>query len=491
MAAGDLQAVDSSAQIANVLAMLKGSKTTQTTGSNISSQGMQALLDQMLASSQGLGAISGQQKAAGMYGSTVNKMQMADFMTRAAGQLEAQRAGTTTTTKTPSKVSGKELLTLMALQGGNKLLGPTFKGIGKKIEDQGYGEKIADYFGFGSGGGGGGGAAVPIGQGISYGGGGAFSPVLNTGFESIFAPGAVDTTGASTSFSPTAATSLGADMGFAGATGLGGLSATYGTAGTGGGLGIGIGGSASSAPTDFSFSSLGDASTTASAATTGTTTATSSGGSTLGYIGSGLEALNAYKTNKDYRKAAGSAILNYFGMGAATPLVAKVAEPISNNMMREGEEFGGVGGAIQAEPIGSALSGRYNESDILRALSDPADLFGGNEGGSAGFVAAAGLDPIGTLLGGKGLSGTISDTVNDFFSGLGSLFSDERLKTDIKEVGATKEGQTIYTFKYKGDPIKTHMGVMAQETLEFHPEAVHKHPSGALMVDYDRILGVD
>lgn len=54
---------------------------------------------------------------------------------------------------------------------------------------------------------------------------------------------------------------------------------------------------------------------------------------------------------------------------------------------------------------------------------------------------------------------------------LGGLFSDERVKDDIDPVGKTDDGQTIYRYRYKGDPT-FHMGLLAQEVEKRHPEAV-------------------
>ncbi len=79
-------------------------------------------------------------------------------------------------------------------------------------------------------------------------------------------------------------------------------------------------------------------------------------------------------------------------------------------------------------------------------------------------------------------------------SGLGSLFglgasliaSDRRLKTDIREVGKTKDGQKIYSYRYKGGgPV--HLGLMAQEVEKKHPEAVVKI-DGIRAVDYGKAL---
>lgn len=65
-------------------------------------------------------------------------------------------------------------------------------------------------------------------------------------------------------------------------------------------------------------------------------------------------------------------------------------------------------------------------------------------------------------------------------------FSDERLKEDVERVGETDDGLPIYTYRYKGDPTPQ-MGVMAQEVAEVDPSAVARHPSGFLMVDYERV----
>lgn len=87
----------------------------------------------------------------------------------------------------------------------------------------------------------------------------------------------------------------------------------------------------------------------------------------------------------------------------------------------------------------------------------------------------------GLLRFGGGLLGTSTNgTV------LGSLLSlsDERAKEDISPVGELHDGQTVYRYRYKGDPTgKTHIGLMAQEVEQEHPEAVHEI-EGVKFVDY-------
>jgi len=60
---------------------------------------------------------------------------------------------------------------------------------------------------------------------------------------------------------------------------------------------------------------------------------------------------------------------------------------------------------------------------------------------------------------------------------VGRIFSDERMKTDIKPVGNKSVlGLTAYEYRYKGDPKKApkRIGYMAQDVAEVLPEAVEE-----------------
>lgn len=67
------------------------------------------------------------------------------------------------------------------------------------------------------------------------------------------------------------------------------------------------------------------------------------------------------------------------------------------------------------------------------------------------------------------------------------MFSDERLKENINEIGETNDGQPLYSYNYKGDD-KPQIGLMAQDVLKRDPSAVARHKSGFLMVDYNKAL---
>lgn len=62
------------------------------------------------------------------------------------------------------------------------------------------------------------------------------------------------------------------------------------------------------------------------------------------------------------------------------------------------------------------------------------------------------------------------------------FLSDVGAKEDIEPVGKMFDGQTVYRYRYKGDP-RWQIGLIAQEVLDGNPEAVHNTPQG-LSVDY-------
>jgi hypothetical protein len=67
---------------------------------------------------------------------------------------------------------------------------------------------------------------------------------------------------------------------------------------------------------------------------------------------------------------------------------------------------------------------------------------------------------------------------------LAPLFSDERVKRDIRPVGMLNDGLPLYRFRYAGDPA-VRVGLMAQDVEQVDPGAVH-NVGGIKAVDYDR-----
>ena len=74
------------------------------------------------------------------------------------------------------------------------------------------------------------------------------------------------------------------------------------------------------------------------------------------------------------------------------------------------------------------------------------------------------------------------------FSGLGSaiagMFSDRRLKSNIKRVGTHALGIGLYEYDIFGERQR---GVMADEVEKVLPSAVSTHESGFKMVDYSQL----
>lgn len=68
-----------------------------------------------------------------------------------------------------------------------------------------------------------------------------------------------------------------------------------------------------------------------------------------------------------------------------------------------------------------------------------------------------------------------------------AMFSDRRLKQDIRCVGMLFNGIPVYAYRMGDGPVQ--IGVMADEVAEVMPEAVHLHPSGFKMVDYGQATG--
>lgn len=162
------------------------------------------------------------------------------------------------------------------------------------------------------------------------------------------------------------------------------------------------------------------------------------------------------------------------------------------------------GGQEQSRMLAEDRAGRQLGNDAqtgmfgmgLAARSQPineiSSLMSGSQVNQPGYVSTpqpgvAGVDYAGLVNNQYNQQQDRRTNILSGLFGLGSsiagIFSDERLKENIERVGETDGGTPIYTYNYRGGG-PTHMGVMAQEAPK---EAVHKHPSGYLMVDYGKV----
>lgn len=84
-----------------------------------------------------------------------------------------------------------------------------------------------------------------------------------------------------------------------------------------------------------------------------------------------------------------------------------------------------------------------------------------------------------------GLGGTLGAAALKY--GAPFMFSDRRLKDNIRVVGKLDNGLPVYLFRYKGFETPQ-LGLMADDVADLKPEAVFRHPSGFDMVDYSEAV---
>ena len=131
-------------------------------------------------------------------------------------------------------------------------------------------------------------------------------------------------------------------------------------------------------------------------------------------------------------------------------------------------------GQEQSEISADVLKDQQAKSASLSAIQDFMALVSG-VGGQFGTQSSTSKQSPG-LLGILGLGLQAAPLV----------FSDRRVKEDIKKIGEADNGLPIYQYRYKaGGPV--HIGVMAQDVQKKSPAAV-KNVNGILAVDYARAM---
>lgn len=149
---------------------------------------------------------------------------------------------------------------------------------------------------------------------------------------------------------------------------------------------------------------------------------------------------------------------------------ANYSQPLSNIGQLSGLVSGIAG-------LGGTSSGKgTSETEQSRSLLS--NIIGG----------ASGLAGLNGAMGGGWLS-SLGGGIGSALSSLGPLamFSDERVKDNVTEVGETHDGQPLYSYTYKGSDIPQ-IGLLAQDVEKRDPAAVGEI-GGIKVVDYGRALG--
>lgn len=139
-----------------------------------------------------------------------------------------------------------------------------------------------------------------------------------------------------------------------------------------------------------------------------------------------------------------------------------------------------------------AANAQYSQPfSNLAQLLQPSTAIAGLGGQSTGQgTSTTTSDPslMDTISGGLKLGGTGLSAAGSLASAWPALLalSDVRAKTDIAPVGKLNDGQSVYSFRYRGSP-KTEIGLMAQEVEKRDPGAVVEI-GGLKHVNYGRAL---
>ena len=239
-------------------------------------------------------------------------------------------------------------------------------------------------------------------------------------------------------------------------------------------------------------------------------------------IGSGIAPILAQNLQRDraLELDAAKSLLAGSEADARTRLAAITAAPgllgADQALISQAAQLGGLSRGID-QARKDAIAAQANQQNVLdqnriNALLSAAGMGSGLFGqtstetgggpsalsrGVGGAITGATLgNAVGPALAGSGLGSALGVTAANA-GGLGaalgaglSLFSDKRLKKDIKQIGTHANGLAMYSWQWndeaqsRGFDIYPTEGFMAQEAREVYPQHVHVHPSGYLMIDY-------
>lgn len=133
-----------------------------------------------------------------------------------------------------------------------------------------------------------------------------------------------------------------------------------------------------------------------------------------------------------------------------------------------GAQNSGAKSILEAEAMrrGLPLGNLQNLSSLLLPIAGA----GSQSSGTATSTGTQTMSPLQQIAGWTNIAGGIPKAMTGIQS-LGGIFSDRRLKEDIKAVGRLDNGLTVYSYRYKaGGPV--HIGLMADEVEAVAPDAV-------------------
>lgn len=145
------------------------------------------------------------------------------------------------------------------------------------------------------------------------------------------------------------------------------------------------------------------------------------------------------------------------------------------------QQYGRLGGMTQLgqrSAAGVGAAGMETGTNVANLLGQQGAALAGGELGQAkayGQVLNMPAQFLGMQYGAGGKAGM----------GFGDLFSDIRLKKNIKQIGTRSDGLNVYEFEYIWGGGRQ-VGLMAQEVQGVYPDAVSES-GGYLMVNYSKV----
>jgi hypothetical protein len=147
------------------------------------------------------------------------------------------------------------------------------------------------------------------------------------------------------------------------------------------------------------------------------------------------------------------------------------------------QQYGRLGGLStmgQASAAGQASSGMQSASNIGNLLANQGAALAGGIMGQGGIARQTFGDVLNIAKTAAQMAGAGGGG-----GGGGSMFSDRRLKKNIKQIGTRADGLNVYEFDYIWGGGRQ-VGLMAQEVQAIYPSAVSES-GGYFMVDYSKV----
>lgn len=189
----------------------------------------------------------------------------------------------------------------------------------------------------------------------------------------------------------------------------------------------------------------------------------------LGYTGQGAQGLSALLGGDTSGLDAYKSAMGYdWELGQGT-----------NNLLAKQAAVGGLDSGATLKGLAKYQTGLNNQygTNYLQNLLGLSGI--GTD--AAQTLTTAGQKNTSTSKQAGGLGGVLGGLASN-----AALFSDKRLKKDIKKVGELEDGLGVYEYSYIWDD-EPQKGVMAQEVAKLRPWALGPEINGFMTVNYGRL----